>query len=59
MKFFRRMRAKTDKADAILNESIKAIDSTAKSAKKLENLLKANGVTLQILVATGGSKREK
>lgn len=43
--------------DATLKEVTTAAKGSAKSSKKLEQLLKKDGITLQIYIATGGDKR--
>lgn len=44
--------------DAIFDDEIaKPLQDSAKSARSLATLLKKNGVTLQIYIATGGDKR--
>lgn len=40
--------------DALKKEAHKSIAQADKSAKRLNALLKANGITLQINIATGG-----
>lgn len=47
------------KVDAILGDVSKTSQDTAASAKRLEDLLRANGVSLQIVVAVGGVHRKK
>lgn len=50
---------KTDeKVAEILEDVSKTSADTAKSAKRLEDLLRANGVSLQIVIATGGGHRK-
>lgn len=43
--------------DATLKEVTVAAKGSSKSSKKLEQLLKKDGITLQIYIATGGDKR--
>lgn len=38
-------------------ENIKRIDKVTDSSTRLHSLLKSNGITLRIYVATGGDKR--
>lgn len=47
------------KTDAILDEVSVIAKKSADSSKRLEKLLKADGVTLQIYIATGGLDRGK
>lgn len=47
------------KTDAIYNEVSEIAKKSADSSKRLEKLLKKNGVTLQIYIATGGLERSK
>lgn len=49
---------KTDRmVDAKLDEVSRIAKKSAASSKRLENLLKKDGVTLQIYIATGGDRR--
>lgn len=38
-------------------ENVKRIDKVTSSSTRLHSLLKSNGITLRIYVATGGDKR--
>lgn len=59
MKWPKFMNKKTDeKVEAILKETSETTKDTAKVAKELRDLLKKNGVTLQIFIATGGEHRK-
>lgn len=53
-----RQKPTDDKVNAILNDITRTATETSKSAKKLERLLKNNGVSLQITIATGGGHRK-
>lgn len=59
MKWYRKIfNNKTDaKVNAILKSTEKTSQETAVVAKDLHDLLKKNGVTLQIFIATGGDRR--
>lgn len=59
MKFDLFRRKHKDKiAHDITEENVRKAEEAARSAKQLRDLLRANGVTLQILVATGGGKKK-
>lgn len=54
---FKRKQKEQIISDIAKNNSLRA-DAAARSAKRLRDLLRKDGVTLQILVATGGGKRK-
>lgn len=56
MSFWKKNKTDT-KAAEIAADNEQKLRETAIAAKKLRDLLKKNGVTLQIYIATGGDRR--
>lgn len=51
---------KTDeKVDSIHEDTARILGEAADEAKQLRDLLRKNGVTMQIYIATGGDRRSR